>query len=119
MSSDMMEEKTYIYEYGPKDLKDLEDIELRTFRKASELNDKLLDLKILIDEIDYDWTEFMEYLEHEKISKVHEFRGGECIDFDDELLNAIVNTLKKSLNDTNRSINYNMKKISLNRVLDG
>jgi hypothetical protein len=79
----------------------------------------MLDLKILIDEIDYDWKEYIDFLEDEKISKVCEFRGGQCIDFDEELINAIVNTLKKSLNDTNRSINYNSKKIALNRVLDG
>lgn len=114
-----MVEKIYIYEYGADDLKNLEDIELKSFKKASQLNDKLLDLKILMDEIDYDWNEFIEFLEDERISKVHEFRGGECIDFDEELLNAILTTLKKSLNDTNKSLNYNLKKISLNRVLDG
>ena len=114
-----MIEKSYIYEYGPNDLKNLEDIELRSLKKASELNDKLLDIKIMIDEIDYDWREFIDFLEREKISKVHEFRGGECIDFDEELLNAIVNTLNKSLNDARKSMDYNSKKIGLNRVLDG
>jgi hypothetical protein len=114
-----MSEKTYIYEYGPEELKDLSDIELKTLKKAAALNDQILDLKILIDDIDYEWGEFIEFLESEKISKVHEFRGGQCIDFDEELLNVIVNTLKKSLNDTNKSINYNSKKISLNRVIDG
>lgn len=114
-----MSEKTYIYEYSRDELMDLSDIELKAFRKASRLNDKMLDLKILIEEIDYDWKEYIDFLEDEKISKICEFRGGQCIDFDEELLNAIVNTLKKSLNDTNRTINYNSKKISLNRVLDG
>ena len=76
-------------------------------------------IQILIDEIDYDWKEYIDFLEDEKISRVCEFRGGQCIDFDDELRNAIVNTLKKSLNDTNKSINYNHKKIALNRVIDG
>lgn len=114
-----MGEKTYIYEYSQEDLSELSDIERKALRKASELNDKLLDIKIFIDEIDYDWREFLEFLEAERISKVHEFRGGQCIDFDEELLNAIVNTLKKSLNDTNKSIAYNSKKIGLNRVLDG
>ena len=116
---DIMSEKTYIYEYDQSELKELSDIELKALKKASRLNDKLLDLKILIDEIDYDWKEYIDFLEDEKISKVCEFRGGQCIDFDDELINAIVNTLKKSLNDTNKSINYNHKKIALNRVLDG
>lgn len=114
-----MGEKTYIYEYSQEDLNELSDIERKALRKASELNDKLLDIKIFIDEIDYDWSEFLEFLEAERISKVHEFRGGQCIDFDEELINAIVNTLKKSLNDTNKSIAYNSKKIGLNRVLDG
>lgn len=114
-----MDEKTYIYEYRQDELDDLSDIELKALDKASRLNDKLLDIKIMIDEIDYDWGEFIEFLENEKISKVCEFRGGQCIDFDDELLNAIVNTLKKSLNDTRKSINYNSKKIGLNRVIEG
>ena len=112
-------EKTYIYEYGKEELKDMEDIELKSFKKASELNDKLLDIKILIDEIDDDWREFIGFLEDEKISKVHEFRGGKCIDFDEELLNAIITTLKKSLDDTHKSMNYNQKKISLYRVIEG
>ena len=114
-----MRQRTYIYEYERDEVNDLSEIELKTLKKASALNDKMLDLKFLIDEIDYDWKEFIEFLEDEKISKVHEFRGGQCIDFDEELLNAIVHTLKKSLNDTNKSIGYNSKKISLNRVLDG
>lgn len=114
-----MSEKTYIYEYGKDELDELSAIEKETLRRASDLNDKMLDLKFLMDDIDYDWKEFMEYLENKRISKVHEFMGGVCIDFDEELLNAIVNTLKKSLNDTNKSISYNTKKISLNRVLDG
>ncbi len=116
---DIMSEKTYIYEYGQDELNELSDIELKALKKASRLNDKMLDLKILIDEIDYDWREYIDFLEDEKISKVCEFRGGQCIDFDEELINAIVNTLKKSLNDTNKSISYNSKKIALNRVLDG
>ncbi len=114
-----MSEKTYIYEYGKDEIDELSGIERETLRRASELNDKMLDLKFLIDDIDYDWKEYIEFLETKKISKVHEFRGGQCIDFDEELLNAIVNTLKKSLNDTNKSISYNSTKISLNRVLDG
>ena len=114
-----MSEKTYIYEYDQKELDELSDIELKALKKASRLNDKMLDLKFLIDEIDYGWKEYIDFLEDEKISRVCEFRGGQCIDFDDELINAIVNTLKKSLNDTNKSLNYNHKKIALNRVLDG
>lgn len=114
-----MTEKTYIYEYHREELKNLEEIELESFKKASELNDKLLDVKILVDEIDDDWREFIRFLEDEKISRVTEFRGGECIDFDEELLNAIVTTLRKSLNDTHKSMNYNLKKISLDRVIEG
>ena len=114
-----MVEKTLLYEYTDDDLKNLTDIEKTTYKKADELNDKLMDLKILIDEIDDDWRQFIEFLEFQKISKVCEFRGGECIDFDRELINAVVNTLKKTLNDTNKSINYNSKKITLNRVIDG
>ena len=114
-----MNEKTFIYEWNNEDLKDLTPIERDAFKKANDLNDKLLDIKILMDEISDDWQDYLEYLENEKISKICEFRGGECIDFDDELLNAIVNTLKQSLNDTNKSLKYNSKKIGLNRVIEG
>ena len=114
-----MSEKTYIYEYDKKDLENLTDIEKTTLKKANSLNDKMLDLKILIDEIDDEWRDFIDFLEFQKISRICEFRGDECIDFDEELLKAIVATLKKSLNDTNKSINYNQKKISLNRVIRG
>lgn len=114
-----MTEKDYIYEYSREELKDLEEIELGAFKKASELNDKLLDVKIMVDEIDEDWRDFIRFLEDEDISRVTEFRGGKCIDFDEELLNAIVTTLKKSLDDTHKSMNYNLKKISLERVIEG
>ena len=43
---DIMSEKTYIYEYGQDELNELSDIELKALKKASRLNDKMLDLKI-------------------------------------------------------------------------
>ena len=42
-----MAEKTYLYEWDENDLKD---IEKEAFKKANELNDKILDVKIFIDE---------------------------------------------------------------------
>ncbi len=114
-----MSDKTYLYEWKEEDLKDLSNIEIKAFRKADDLNDKLLDIKILMDEIAEDWMDFMEFLEDEKISKICEFRGQTCIDFDEELLDGIVNTLKKSLDDTKRSLDYNSKKIALNLVIEG
>lgn len=111
--------KTYLYEWQRNDLEELTDIEIKAFKKADKLNDKILDLKILIEEINYNWDEYLEFLEKERISKIHEFRGGECIEFSDELLNAIANTLKKSLNDTKNEISYNSKKIDLSRIIDG
>lgn len=72
-----------------------------------------------MDEVSEDLEEYLKYLEDKKISKIHEFRGGECIEFDEELLNAIVTTLKKSLTDTQKSVNFNSKKIGLNRVING
>lgn len=114
-----MSEKTYLYEWQKDDLKDLKEIEKQAFRKADELNDKLLDIKIFMDEICEDWDEFKQFLEDERISKICEFRCGECIEFDEELLNSIVNTLKKSLNDTQKSLNYNSKKIDLSLVING
>ena len=113
-----MSDKT-LYDFENENMDDYEPIEKKAFRKAVELNDKLIDAKTILEEISYDWDEYINFLEDERISRVCEFRGGQCIDFDDELINAIVNTLKKSLNDTNKSLNYNHKKIALNRVLDG
>lgn len=41
------------------------------------------------------------------------------IPFDEELKRAIVNTLKKSLTDAQKAVDYNYKKIKINRVIDG
>lgn len=114
-----MAQKTYLYEWQKEDFENLTDIEKEAFKKADELNDMMLDIKILMDEIDDEWNQYLKYLEDSKISRICEFRGGQCIEFDEELLNAIVNTLKKSLNDTKDSLNHNSKKINLNRVIDG
>lgn len=114
-----MSEKTFLYEWTRQDLNDLKPIEKRAFKKADELNDKILDLKIFLDEINEDWDEYMQFLEDERISKLCEFHCQECIDFDEELLSSIVTTLKKSLNDVNKSISYNTKKIKINQVIDG
>ena len=114
-----MSEKDFLYSFEEDDLKNLTDIELESYRKANELNDKILDLKILVDDINYDWDEYLKFLEEKKISKICEFRGETCIDFNEELLAAIVNTLKNSINDTNKSIKYNSKKIAINRVING
>ncbi len=114
-----MSEKTYLYEWDKNDFENLTQIEKDAFKKADELNDKFLDVKILMDEVSEDLEEYLKYLEDKKISKIHEFRGGECIEFDEELLNAIVTTLKKSLTDTQKSVNFNSKKIGLNRVING
>ena len=64
-----MSEKTYLYEWQKDDLKDLKDIEKRAFRKADELNDKLLDIKILMDEICDDWDEFKQFLKMKRFPK--------------------------------------------------
>ncbi|MEE0935567.1 MAG: hypothetical protein U0L42_07840 [Methanobrevibacter sp.] len=114
-----MTQKTFLYEYSKEDFENLEYIEKEAFKKADEINDKFLDVKILMDEITEDLNEYLKYLEVKKISKIHEFRGGTCIEFDDELRHAIVNTLKKSLTDTQKSVNFNTKKIALNRVING
>lgn len=117
--SDNMARKTYLYEWQKEEFENLTDIEKEAFKKADRLNDMMLDIKILMDEIDDEWNQYLKYLEDSKISRICGFRGGQCIEFDEELLNAIVNTLKKSLNDTKNSLNHNSKKINLNRVIDG
>ena len=117
--SDNMARKTYLYEWQKEEFENLTDIEKEAFKKADRLNDMMLDIKIMMDEIDDEWNQYLKYLEDSKISRICDFRGGQCIEFDEELLNAIVNTLKKSLNDTKNSLNHNSKKINLNRVIDG
>lgn len=117
--SDNMARKTYLYEWQKEEFENLTDIEKEAFKKADRLNDMMLDIKIMMDDIDDEWNQYLKYLEDSKISRICEFRGGQCIEFDEELLNAIVNTLKKSLNDTKDSLNHNSKKINLNRVIDG
>ena len=114
-----MSEKRYLYEWENSDLNDLNETEKESFKKAVELNDKLIDAKTILDEISYDWEEYMQYLEDEQISKICEFHGKETIEFNDELLKAIVTTLKESLNNTQKAFNYNSKKIKINRVIDG
>lgn len=114
-----MDDKTYLYNWEENDLENLKPIEVESFKKANELNDKLLDLKTLIDEINYDWKEFMQFQEDNGISKICTFYGKDTIEFNDELLHAISNTLKKSLVDIQKEMNFNSKKISINRMVDG
>jgi len=114
-----MSEKTYLYNWEKEDLEDLKDIEVESFKKAVELNDMILDAKTILDEITYEWKEYMKFLEDERVSKICEFHGEETIDFNEELLQSIVNTLKKSLSDSQKAMNYNSKKIGINRVING
>lgn len=113
-----MYDKT-LYDFEKQNLSDYKSIERQAFRKAVEINDKFIDVKTLLEEISYDWNEFIDFLEDERISKYCEFKGRETITFDEELLNAIVRTLRESLNNTNKAIDYNSKKIKINRVIDG
>ncbi len=115
---DNMSDKT-LYDFENENMEDYELIERKAFRKAVELNDKLIDAKTILEEITYDWDEYIKFLEDERISKYCEFKCQETIDFDEELLNAIAHTLKQSLNNTNKAIAYNSKKIKINRVIDG
>ena len=113
-----MSDKT-LYDFENQDMSDYKDIERKAFKKAVELNDKFIDAKTILEEISYDWEEFIKFLEDEKISKYCEFKGQETIPFDKELLSAIVGTLRQSLSTTNKTIGFNSKKIKINRVIDG
>lgn len=108
-----------LYDFENEDLSNYTSIEKYAFKKAVELNNKLIDVKTLLEEIDYDWTDFINYLEYNKISKYCEFKGETTIDFDGELLNAIVSTLRQSLINVNKAAGYNSKKIKINRVIEG
>lgn len=108
-----------LYDFENANTDDLTAIEKEAFRKAVELNDKLIDAKTVLEEITYDWEEYIEFLETRKISKYCEFKGQTTISFDEELLSAIVETLRQSLNNTQKAVDYNSKKIKINRVIDG
>ena len=114
-----MSEKAYLYDWKEEDLEDLTGVEVKSFKMANEINDRILDIKTMVDELNYEWDEYMKFLDEKHISKILEFKGEKTIDFNDELLHAIANTLKKSLVDTQKDLNINAKKISLNRVADG
>lgn len=113
-----MSDKT-LYDFENEDLNDYKSIEKQSFKKAVELNDKLIDAKTLLEEISYDWNEFIDFLESNHISKYCEFKGEKTIDFDDELKNAIVSTLKESLSNVHKAVDFNSKKIKITRVIDG
>lgn len=113
-----MTDKT-LYDFENENMDDYKGIEKDAFRKAVELNDKLIDVKTIIEDMSYDWDEFIEFLEEKRISKYCEFKGQDTIDFDEELLGAMVQTLKQSLNNANKAIGYNSKKIKINRAIDG
>ncbi len=114
-----MSDKEYLYAWKNEDMMDLKGIEREAFRKADELNDKLIDAKTILEEISYDWDEFISFLEDERISKYCEFKGIDTIEFNEELLEAIVKTLRESLNNANKAIGYNSKKIKINRAIEG
>ena len=113
-----MSDKT-LYDFENEDMSDFETIEKDAFKKAVKLNDKLLDAKTILEEIAYDWDEYINFLEDKRISKYCEFKGQDTIQFNEELINAIVATLKESLSNTNKAIGFNSKKIKINRVIDG
>ena len=113
-----MSEKT-LYDFENEDTSEFKTIEKDAFKKAVALNDKLLDAKTILEEISYDWEEYIELLEGERISKYCEFKGQDTIQFNEELLNAIVKTLRESLSNTNKAVGFNSKKIKINRVIDG
>jgi len=113
-----MYEKT-LYDFENEDMSDYKNIEKTSFKKAVELNDKLIDAKTILEEISYDWEELINFFEEEKISKYCEFKGQQTIDFDEELLSAIVSTLRQSLINVNKAVGYNSKKIKINRTIDG
>ena len=113
-----MSDKT-LYDFENEDTSDFKTIEKDTLKKAVELNDKFLDAKTILEEISYDWEQFIQFLEDEKISKYCEFKGQDTIQFNEELLNAIVKTLRESLSNTNKAVGFNSKKIKINRVIDG
>ena len=108
-----------LYEWENKDTSDLNNIEKEALNKAIELNDKFLDAKTILDELSYEWKEYMDFLEEERISKICEFYGNDTIPFNEDLLEAIVETLKKSLNNTKDAIDYNSKKIKINQIIKG
>lgn len=64
-----MSEKT-LYDFENQDLSDYEFIEREAFRKAVELNDLLIDAKTILDEVTYEWNEYIDFLEEKKHIKI-------------------------------------------------
>ena len=65
-------EKT-LYDFENEDMSDFKTIEKDAFKKAVELNNKLLDAKTILEEITYDWEEYINFLEDKGISQYYEF----------------------------------------------
>ena len=113
-----MSEKKYLQDWEDSEIKELTGIEKQSYEKAVELNEKLVDVTKTLDEITVEWKEYLQFLEDKNISKICEFYGKSTIDFNEELLNSIVDTLKESLNNTHQAVDFNSKKIGINRVIE-
>lgn len=114
-----MSSKKYLNEWDVSEIAELKSIEKQSYEKAVELNNKLNDAEQALNALTAEWKEYMQFLEDERISKICKFYGKDTIAFNEELLNTIVNTLKESLNNTHKAVDYNSKKIGINRVIDG
>lgn len=113
-----MSQKT-LYDFENESTDDFKSIEKEALKKAVALNDKLIDAKTMLEEISYDWEEFINFLEDERISKYCQFKGIDTIAFNEELLAAIVATLRESLQNVKEEVGYNPKKIKITRAIEG
>ena len=113
-----MSQKT-LYDFENESTDDFKSIEKEALKKAVSLNDKLIDAKTMLEEISYDWEEFINFLEDERISKYCQFKGIDTIAFNEELLAAIVATLRESLQNVKEEVGYNPKKIKITRAIEG
>ena len=53
-----------LYDFENENMDDYKPIEKQAFKMAVELNDKLIDAKTILEEISYDWEEYIKFLEN-------------------------------------------------------
>ena len=105
-------------DYTKEEIAEFSSLEKEAYDKANKLNKEFIHIHSLLQDLTDDWKEYMIFLEDKKISKICAFYGEDTASFDDELRESIAGTLKKSLNDLHKAVNYNTKKIDIGRIIN-
>ena len=113
-----MVDKKVLKDYSKAEIAEFSSLEKEAYDRANKLNKQFFHIQSLLDDLSDDWKEYFKFLEEEKISKICEFYGETAAPFDDVLREVISNTLKDSLKNLHKAVNYNTKKIDTGRILD-